>query len=208
MTGDALDIDQIAKHLPPAEQQAREADYLERMFDHTTRAGAGGTKAGLVGLRPSGSTAAFHERYTGSGRLPKPPEEKGITFGRTEKRNDSAKPHKIELPMTFCLDCGADCGNPAGIDFGWFDQNTSEAMGIKAGELVVGFIGFGCFTRRKNKEKEQKLYYVKNGQETDSFKEWLDKRRERMLKHTIEYVAAQRAANNDWIYVDKRGKVS
>jgi hypothetical protein len=85
----------------------RKLERLADMFDTTTRAGAGGTKSNLVGLRPRGGKAAaeFLDDYTGVGRFkpePKPyTENKPLEQTRT---SEMAKAPRVVLYKR-CMDC-------------------------------------------------------------------------------------------------------
>lgn len=104
----AMDPRRVQAHLPTADELAPELELLTEACDDTKRRGAGGTKAGLVGLRPSGKKAfdTFHERYTETGRIKKE-EKKVIDLWASKQTNRMEGPpvNVVALPETFCILC-------------------------------------------------------------------------------------------------------
>jgi hypothetical protein len=105
--GKSADSAQVLESmLPSPEVEFKTAESLAVMFDTTKRAGAGGTKAGVVGIRPHGGKAAsnFLEEFTGSGRMaPK----KGA-FDENVKIKDGKNlncPQASVVIYKECMDC-------------------------------------------------------------------------------------------------------
>ena len=92
--------------LPSAAEHYQNVESLSKMLDTTSRAGAGGTKAGVVGIRPAGGKAAsnFLERFTGTGRIKKEfdPLENPIPIKEGPKR-EVQKPSAVLYER--CMDC-------------------------------------------------------------------------------------------------------
>ena len=97
----------IEEQLPAKAEEYKKRVELTKMFDTTSRAGAGGTKAGLVGIRPHGGKAAsaFLENFTPQGRLRKPVEP----FTQKQEFNDKEVIRDVKKPSVVlyeeCMDC-------------------------------------------------------------------------------------------------------
>jgi hypothetical protein len=96
----------INRFLPKAEKEQKLGEYYQAMLNTTSRAGAGGTKLGLPGIRPSGGKAAskFLDDFIGTGRFQKPPEP----FSQKKhflpsNQNTTKKPRAIIFDR--CMDC-------------------------------------------------------------------------------------------------------
>ena len=102
----ATDAARVAPHLPSAKDEYVRTQLLVDMFDSTSRAGAGGTKAGLVGIRPRGgrSASAFVDDLT-PGKV-KPREDKPLEEPKdTGRMRGNVKPTNWVLPRSFCPMC-------------------------------------------------------------------------------------------------------
>lgn len=84
---------------------ANEVERNAKFFDTASRSGAGGTKAGLVGLRPNGSSTAWLDQYTGTGRMKK----EAPMFSENVDIKDDHIDHKARKPSVVlyehCMDC-------------------------------------------------------------------------------------------------------
>jgi hypothetical protein len=105
--GRSADSAAMLEHfLPSKEEEFKNAEKLTTVFDTSSRAGAGGTKAGVVGIRPNGGKAAseFLEMYTGIGRF-KP---QAVPFTEKinicDKGNDNARKPSVVFYKS-CMDC-------------------------------------------------------------------------------------------------------
>ncbi len=102
---DALDPRRIGAALPSTEHEYKVAEKMSDLCDDTKRRGAGGVKAGLVGILPAGRSAFadFHETFTRETEKKAPesklidPRKGGVYKGPTFKT--------ISFPETFCILC-------------------------------------------------------------------------------------------------------
>lgn len=102
----ALHPDRVKANLPSEAEMARQAEAASEICDDVKRRGAGGTKAGLVGIRPSGAKAyeTFHEQFT-SGKKQKPEEKKLIDLHNSKSKYKGPRVKVVALPETFCILC-------------------------------------------------------------------------------------------------------
>jgi hypothetical protein len=139
------DADDVEKFLPSVEQQARHADDVGRMLNTATRAGAGGTKAGLVGLRPSGGIAAskFIEDNVGTGRIPKDPNPAETNTAVPEE----SKQYRADTkPVSVALyDRCMDCMKPVPKDDVWANLTmVPDFSGVLSSPQVPEFVKQEC----------------------------------------------------------------
>lgn len=197
--GNALDPEVIKSMLPSAEAEAKKAGFLRDMFDTTTRAGAGGTKAGLPGLRPSGGEAVkdFHENYTGTGRYKAPdrPFSKGLVDPVRPRMFEKLPEVRIYIPQNICFACMrtdrpvGTKDKPSGMIDGYPYFNDRPDLGVKAGEFVVSTICQECIEKHNAKLSRQILEVSKD----NVIKEWMI----RIFVHRENYIRACRTAQGD-----------
>ncbi|MGH9552190.1 MAG: hypothetical protein ACRD3W_22580, partial [Terriglobales bacterium] len=146
----ATDPEKIAEMLPTAEAEARRAEFLGDMFSTTTRAGAGGTKSGLFGIRPRGGEAVkdFHENFTGTGRYKQParPFEKSLLLQDDYHAKEKLPFMRVWIPRNVCVACmrtdrptkpgPVEHGGAGGTANVYVYFNDRPDLGINAGECV------------------------------------------------------------------------
>lgn len=154
--GDAAPLNSAAgaeawKHLPGLAEEHKEQEKWIAALSHVSRAGAGGTKPGLVGIRPNGMEGTRKlESFLPTHKKPKrqfeekvaAPKEQPFTFGKHSKP-------RVILPETFCVDCGRQDRPPGGcINASHFDQNMPE-LGIKQNEILISFFCQECLIQQR-----------------------------------------------------------
>jgi hypothetical protein len=222
----ATDPVEIQRRLPTAEEEYKRAEGLTEMFDTTRRAGAGGTKAGSVGLRPSGGQAAnaFLDNYTGTGRH-KPRKTVGeepihletLSSKVPEKRRQlQVPPPTVILPPNFCPDCDKTdiVADRLAIDvtmLGPGQQDACSSLGILPFDIIVCCFCRPCFMKaysvgeKVQRKQEQELaqpIMLDNGRivhETPG-ETYLRKRSARVAKNMIEYMRIERLKGNSPIF--------
>lgn len=112
--GDSADSENSLKGMLPSDKEQFEyAEKITPMFSTVSRAGAGGTRANLVGLRPNGGKEAstFLDKYTGTGRM----EKKKAMF---EENKAVEQTKRVEGPQASVVlyDCCQDCLKPVKKD--------------------------------------------------------------------------------------------
>jgi hypothetical protein len=169
----------INRMLPSKEIEAKKADELSRVFNTTTRAGAGGTKAGLVGLRPSGGKAAsaFLENYTGLGRFKPQAAPYSEPLNIKETRNDNVKKPSVVL-YKLCMDCMQPVSKDACVPNMTIipppqlcapsETAKWQSVQLKTGDILCYLFCVSCVkdAQAQAKRPEKQIRVVVQGQET------------------------------------------
>jgi hypothetical protein len=141
--------EEISKHMPSAEQQYKDAQEVHELFNRNNRAGAGGTKAGLVGLRPKGLKKAseFIDKYTpGKYQAPARPFSQTLESPKnTASHGEIDKLLRAVCERRFCPDCNRyDRPLEGGaINLTVYTEAHPE-MGISKNDAIVSFFCQEC----------------------------------------------------------------
>lgn len=102
---DALHPDRLATMLPDQEGEFRQAQHLSEICDDTKRRGAGGTKSGLVGIRPLGESASkeFHEKFTETDKIAK--RDKKVVDIHGDGKYDGPQLKTMPFSERVCIEC-------------------------------------------------------------------------------------------------------
>jgi len=198
----------IERYLP-ASQTDEKALQLKELMNTATRAGAGGTKVGSVGIRPQGLKKANDiVDYLTPGKFEK---RKGnftqeIDFDGAKKQ---AVPHQIiiKLPRNFCPDCDRqDRPHEGGaLNMSTYNEDRPD-LGLKAGELLASSFCQECLSKYQAQcnDPAQKLL-LPSLQGTKSQKQRVDaERMVRVKKNTENYIRVMRLTSHWEIYTDGR----
>lgn len=193
--------------LPSAEQHHQMASDFSEMLDTTKRAGAGGTKSNVVGIRPNGGKRAstFLEQFTGTGRMPK---EKKL-FEENVKLKEGKR---LECPQLACclyVQC-VDCFKrvdrnacvpaivpiPPGHLINPITREKWEQVGLRPGD-VIGYL----FCLRCAKHAAEQVQYlnrtgldvVVNGTVVKAGQRWAKERSERISENVFRMIRNERA---------------
>lgn len=218
--GDSADSqDSIAGMLPSKKEQFELAEKLTPMFQTTSRAGAGGTRANLVGLRPNGGkeASAFLDKYTGTGRM----EKKKAMFSENQavtenKRVDGPGPSVV------IYDCCQDCLQPVRKDdcipnmivlpppdkFNPIAFEKWRALDLKPGDILC-YLFCGPCVRETMKECQRLnasgLTYVINGYSVTAQERYLKERAQRVSDNVQNRLKRERDnPNTDVFYNNAR----
>lgn len=196
---DALDPAVLKNMLPSEEAEYKKAEFLKDMFTTSSRAGAGGTKVGLPGLRPSGGEKVkkFHDEYTGTGRYKEPdrPFSKGLIEPPRPKLDSTVGTVRIYIPQNVCFACmrtDRPVGTkekPSGMINGYPYFNDRADLGIKKGEFILSTICQQCVEKHNAKLSRQVLEVSKDA----IVKEWMV----RIFVNRENYIRACRTSQGD-----------
>lgn len=185
--------------------------YETEMFDQTRRAGAGGVKAGVVGLHIGGKKLFedFHNTYTSPDKPKKPRDRyEGEDIVPDKNAKPADVPHKlaIMLPRTFCPDCDRSDADPNRkflTAFTTDDPDEAASLHIKPMEPIVYSVCTTCQKRSDHIGQELQKDAVNHLQVVghDGYpaplyevkaEEWHKARLERIRKNVCDYIRAAR----------------
>lgn len=192
-----------------------------QMLETSHRAGAGGTKAGSVGLRLNGGKAAsdFVDKLTpGKYKQPPRPFERTVSESDTFKRQETPYNLCMMLPRNFCADCDrtnrpTDPLTAGGtINLNVFDQKDRLDLGIKLGtggkmmQAVISFLCQECnMAYRAGINDPGKEIWQADVHGIQSTKTKNNAGRlVRIKANTEAYIKAMRLSGRDEIYVGER----
>jgi hypothetical protein len=143
---DAVDL---AKKFFRAGKGTHISNEAERLLSTAARAGAGGTRAGLFGIRPNGLKMASDlvDYFTpGKVTMPDRPFTTPIKEPKDNKpKQDPFSKIAIILPRSFCPDCGRRGRPEEGGAVNWNVWMTDRVdLGVKAGEGMMSFFCQEC----------------------------------------------------------------
>jgi hypothetical protein len=188
----AMDAVALAKKYFNKGKDTLACQKMEKLLNTSARAGAGGTKAGLVGLRPNGMKDASEivDYFTpGKITMPDRPFTKEIEDSPTAKRQESIFRTTIMLPRSYCADCGRtgrpESGGAINANI-WTEERID--LGVKPGDGMISFFCQECcdkykagitdpgkdiaevtvqgIRKRRQREQAERLVRCKNNQET------------------------------------------
>jgi hypothetical protein len=212
----AASLPEISKRLPSQEEEYKRAEQLTSMFDNTSRAGAGGTKAGSFGIRPSGGKAAteFLDNYTGTGRhKPKPELLSEPVKMPTRGIQHSFKPPKVIFPANFCPDCGRT-DRPKELPvlnvtmLGPQQKDVCSSIGIDPFDVILSVFCQECMKKAyaagkvdERNELSQPIVMPDGTIEYETPSQgYLRKRKLRIVDHMIEYMRSERVKGDSPIF--------
>lgn len=198
----------IERYLPLSETDEK-AQQLKDLMHTATRAGAGGTKAGTVGLRPQGLKKANDIiDFLTPGKFKK---RQGI--GTQEVTFDGPKqqaiPHQIimRLPRDFCPDCNKRGRVPHGgcLNTGVYTEDRPD-LGLKAGELYQVSFCQECYVKHcaMRKDPAGRLLMPGMGGMMPQNKRNDADRLVRVKKNTENFIKVMRLTSHWEIYTDGR----
>ena len=122
---------------------------LESLLSTSARAGAGGTRVGVPGLRPQGLKKASDlvDYFTpGKVTMPDRPFTKEIQDPKDAKRNQTPFDNvAIILPRSFCPDCGRKGRPEEGGAINWNIWTEDRAdLGVRAKDSMISFFCQEC----------------------------------------------------------------
>lgn len=198
----------IEKYLP-RHQGDEKAQQLKDLMNTATRAGAGGTKVGSVGLRPQGIKKANEViDFLTPGKMKRRP---GI--GTQEIEFEGAKqqaiPHHIAmiLPRDFCPDCNKRGRVPHGgcLNTGVYTEDRPD-LGLKAGELYQVSFCQECYVKHcaMRKDPAGRLLIPSAQGALPQNKRQDAARLERVKRNTENFIRVMRLTSHWEIYTDGR----
>jgi hypothetical protein len=201
----ASDLKSIERILPSKKEEAKKTNELATMLNTATRAGAGGTRVGLPGIRPHGGKAAsaFLENFTGVGRFKPQPAPFTEPLQIKEKRNENARSPAVVL-YKLCMDCMQpvsrdDCipnmtivpppemCAPA-VTEKW------KSVGLRAHDILCYIFHTSCVqeAQKQSKEPSKQLRVISFGQETTLAALEMKQRGERIADQVYALIKAER----------------
>ena len=203
----AADLTAIAPHLPSKAAEDKQRAELEQLFSTAARAGAGGTRVGVPGLRPLGKRGMDfvdamtpkrqHKTHAYDQELPVDGPQNG-----TRRAVDGRV--AISLPRTFCPDCGRTDRprNGGAINMNVYPQGRPEwRLGPK--DIMLSFFCDECYIQqlRSRNDKSNDLYLAQVGGVAQKGNYDAANRLVRIKSNTEAYMRAQMAVGNDEIFV-------
>lgn len=196
----------IERMINPADE-FKKAEDLTAMLDTSKRAGAGGTKAGLVGIRPNGGKAAsqFLEDFTGTGRMKKQaaPFEEKMKFDGDKVKRDVKKPSVVLFKH--CMDCMFEVRQdeaipqmmplPPGGIMNEIERAKWESVGIRPGEILCWLYCVPCMKAAMKEAQRLNsigLTLIQNGQPVTAGQRFLNERGKRISENVITYIRRER----------------
>lgn len=207
----ADDMALVRKYMP--KKGGKKEQELKDMLNTATRAGAGGTKAGLVGIRPQGLKKANEivDFFTpGKVKMPDRPFEKPLDNPTDGKRAETPFTLVIMLPRNYCPDCdrsnrpaGDNAGGAVNVSF-WSEERVD--LGVKAMDSMISFFCQECCLKFqadiKDPGKDIQLATVHGIRQRRQQEQ--AERLVKVRKNTENYIRAMRMANRWEIYLDGR----
>ena len=203
--GTSADSIEARQAMLPSEQETfKLASRLQPMFDTTSRAGAGGTRIGVPGIRPHGGKAAsrFLDDYTGTGRIA--PEKK--MFQENEPIKQTKKVDTPQVSVALYKQC-PDCHKPVSKDdavpnitYVLPPEHTNpytnwEAVRLRPGE-IIGYLICGPCVRDAMKEAQRLnavgVSYFQNGQEVKAGQRYLHARGKLISENVYDQIKRER----------------
>ena len=142
------DAVKLAKKYFGAKKGTHAYSEMETLLSTAARAGAGGTKAGVVGIRPQGLKKAndLVDYFTpGKVTMPDRPFTKAIEEPKDGKQKQSPFNVAITLPRSFCPDCNRtgrpEEGGAINVNF-WTEDRVD--LGVKAMDAMLSFFCQEC----------------------------------------------------------------
>ena len=184
---------------------------MENLLSTAARAGAGGTKAGLVGLRPQGLKKAndLVDYFTpGKVKMPDRPFSKPIDDTKDRKpTEDPFSKIAITLPRSFCPDCDRTDRPEEGGAINWNVWMEDRAdLGIRAGEGMLSFFCQECCLKFQADIKdpgkdiqEVTVQGVRNRRQREQAERLV-----RTKKNQEDYIRMCRTTGRMEIYIDGR----
>ena len=126
---------------------------MGEMLRTVNRAGAGGTKSGIPGMRPNGLEYAekCREYWTPKGLLHKPPHQNPKIKDDGVKRD--APPLEVLLPLNFCASCNEQDKRPEDLSHGDYRMVGLKAglehLRIYPGHIVLYYMCKRCDNKRR-----------------------------------------------------------
>lgn len=213
----------IEKWLPDPEKEYKTAEELTLMFDTSRRAGAGGTRSNVVGIRPHGGRAAsaFLEQYTETGKFKKQAEpfEEKQKFEGSKKGKDVKGPSVVLYKL--CMDCMQPVNRdecvpqmlplPPGNLMNEIEKQRWYNVGIHPGDILCWLYCLKCM---KSAMKEAQrlnstgLMLVQNGQPVTAGQRYMNERGQRISQQVYEHIRAERQnPETDIFYGEAKNRV-
>ena len=207
---DALDL--AHKFLPMFQKsKSKEQEELNQLLNTAARAGAGGTRPGLFGIRPMGlKKASDLVDYFTPGKLGKPDRPFSKPVPEPEgKRAATQLDGKIAivLPRHFCPDCGKK-GLPeegGAINISAWTEDRPD-LGIHANEAMISFFCQKCCEKFNADIKdpgkdicEATVHGIRQRRQAEHAERLV-----RVKRNQEGYIHAMRMANRNEIYTDGR----
>lgn len=187
----AIDPQFVNPHLPSKKAEYLRAQVLADMFSPTKRAGAGGVKVGVPGIRPSGSQVFkdFHE-MTSTGRNKK---KAGMMQAPVEDlsqhtKREMAQNVKYWLPRNFCADCDRVNRPESGgtLNMHFYDKDMPH-LRLKANQgYLSSFCQECCMKHMKASRNPVKVMGIKG--ETSLAQIHAEERKKRIEKNTQSFI--------------------
>jgi hypothetical protein len=202
---DALDPRRMRANLPTEKVQFEQASKIATLADDTKRRGAGGTKSGLVGIRPSGSKAfeEFHETFTETGK--RPVTQRGLVqfhgpVGEADYRGPKFK--VIAFPETFCILCTRRDVKPGE---GMLNIHPVLApwpqIGLVPGDVIRCVFCKNC-TKKIKKQQRSPITMVIDGQQVNASALKAAKRFQKMSENIEAFLIAAWNAQTPGMFAD------
>jgi hypothetical protein len=202
----ADDKAKIARLLPSKKEEFKKAEKLSRLFDTTARAGAGGTRTGVPGIRPSGGKEAsgFLETYTGVGRYKAPP----AAFTQNQSFTGSATSSETKRPSVVlykkCMDCMQPVRRddaipnmtiiPASEHLHPIAREKWETVKIRPGSIICYLFCGDCVRAAVavSKDPSKQIRLISGGQETTLARYELQQRSQKISDQVFEAIKRER----------------
>ena len=182
----------------------------EALMSTTARAGAGGTRIGVPGLRPSGLKKAndLIDYFTpGKVKMPDRPFSREIETPADHKNQDTPFRPTIMLPRSYCGDCDRK-GRPekgGAINFNVWAAERAD-LGVKPGDSMISFFCQECVEKYQagindpGKDiLEASVQGVRQRRQAEG-----ETRAIRCKENQENYIRAMRLTGNMAIYTDGR----
>jgi hypothetical protein len=209
----------IDRFLPDKKAEAKKLNELEKVFNTTTRAGAGGTRLGVPGIRPSGGQAAsrFLEEFTGTGRFT--PEAQPFTQN-TKLEATSHNPH-AKKPAVVLYKLCQDCMQPVTKDDAVPNLTIIpppelcapmvtakwQSVRLKPGDILAYLFCGQCIRDAQaiSQAPEKQIRVIHNGQESTIAKMQLAERANRISDQVFASIKRERDnPDSDCFYGDAK----
>ena len=196
--------------LPPLKEDYKKAETLKNLFSRTARSGAGGTRAGTVGLRPSGRiTDKLIDDFT-PGRLK--PKAGAFTEALKQKEPDSKHEGShsqvigIQLPRTFCPECNRTDIEPkqGALNVGFYPFERAD-IHLPAFQLVISYLCQECLLLSKGlhdnlKDPAKHLIFISSDGPVTPTMIRAQQRLKQIEDNRTEYIKSQILSNNPSIF--------
>lgn len=202
----ADNTDKLQGMLPGAEQQFKLAENLASMINTASRAGAGGTRVGVPGIRPNGGKAAasFLDDFATPGKMKKQAgayEEK-VQF-KESKRLDVKKPSVVIHNK--CMDCMGPLNLdevvpsmviiPPPMALNPITRAKWQGVGLQSGDIVCYCFCLQCATKamlEAEKLNKSGVVLIENGQQVTLGQKFLKANGERISDNVFQFIQHER----------------